>query len=429
MASPLAAYLKSLKTRPVDASIESLAALFRRRQLNDPEQCAIATANLLLHVVAKSKWTSVDHLLHRVHDVGKTLVLARPKELVIGNIVRRVMCLIRTEAEEDRAGNGDDSISELSTLHGDEPQHPSPLDASQPGSAGVSPSPRPPPRLLTLTSTGSFHVPKSMFNMLNDPPSAMASLVGSPFARDSGSSTPMTNTQVANVSALREEVLDGISELKDEIASADDQIKEYAEVQILPGSTVLVYKPNSTVEKFLLFAAKKRKFSVLIAGFNSRKEVDEYKKGGFREQLSKLKVDSVVIAGNVTAHMSRVNTLVLNARGIAPCGAVAVDVGAASIARAAHSACKTVIVLGAVYKLAAQDIPELDSLVDLGGPSSMSKYGGMNGVNITILLTEVILPDLIDIYITNLGPHSRDHLQGIIGDHYKIEDVDITELE
>lgn len=27
------------------------------------------------------------------------------------------------------------------------------------------------------------------------------------------------------------------------------------------------------------------------------------------------------------------------------------------------------------------------------------------------------------------GPHTRDHLQGIIGDHYKIEDVDLTDEE
>lgn len=362
----------------------------------------MATANLLLHVVAKSKWHSVDQLLQRVHDVGKKLVLARPKELVIGNLIRRVMYLIRSEAEEDRAGNNDDSVSEMSNLPGDE-QHLSPRPAAtQPDSATVSAPSRPPPRMMTLTSTGSFHVPKSMFNMLNDSPSAMASLVGSPFGRGSGSSTPMSRAQVANIAALREEVLDGIGELKDEIASADEQIAAYADPQILPGSTVLVYKANSTVEKFLLAAAKKRKFTVLIAGFNSRHEVEAYNKAGFRDQLTKLKIDSIVIAGNATAYISRVNTVLLNARGVSSCGAVVVDAGAASIARAAHSARKTVIALGAVYKLCPQDVPELDSLVDVGGPSSMSKYGALNGVTITILITEVIQPDIIDIYITNL---------------------------
>lgn len=375
-------------------------SLLRRRQINDPEQCAIATANLLLHVVSKSKWTSVDHLLQRVHDVGKKLVLARPKELVIGNLVRRVLYLIRSEAEEDRAGNGDDSVSEMSNLPGDEPQH-HPAFSTPPGSGATSPPPRPPPRLMTLASTGSFHVPKSMFNMLNDSPSALGSLVGSPFGRGSGSSTPMSHTQVANITALREEVLDGIGELKDEIASADEQIAAYAEPQVLPGSTVLIYRPNSTVEKFLLAAAKRRKFTVLI-GMDSPKQAEEFNKSStLREQLKKLNCDSMVLAGSVSAHMSRVNTVVLNARAIAPCGAVVVDAGVTRIARSAHNANKTVIVLGAVYKLCPQDVPDLDTLMDIGGPN-MSRYGDMNGIDIRILLTEYIKPDLIDFYITNL---------------------------
>lgn len=350
--------------------------------------------------MSKSKWTSVDHLLQRVHDVGKKLVLARPKELVIGNLVRRVLYLIRSEAEEDRAGNGDDSVSEMSNLPGDEPQHLS-SGSSPPGSGAVSSSPRPPPRLMTLASTGSFHVPKSMFNMLSDSPSGMGSLMGSPFGRGSGASTPMSHAQVANISALREEVLDGIGELKDEIASADEQIAAYAEPQILPGSTVLIYKPNSTVEKFLLAAAKKRKFTVLI-GMDSPKQAEAYNKSSnFREQLTKLHIDSMVLAGSVSAHMSRVNTVVLNARAIAPCGAVVVDAGVTRIARAANNANRTVIVLGAVYKLCPQDVPDLETLVDIGGPN-MSRYGDMSGIDIRILLTEYIKPDLIDFYVTNL---------------------------
>lgn len=300
------------------------------------------------------------------------------------------MCLIRTEAEEDRAGNADDSVSDMSNLPGDEPQHPkpAPAPAAQPALTAVSLPTRPPPRLMTLTSTGSFHVPKSMFNLLNDSPAAIASLVGSPFSRGSGSgvSTPMTKAQVAYMNALREEVLDGIGELKDEIASADEQIAAYAEAQILSSSTVLVYKPNSTVEKFLLAAAKKRKFSVLLAGFNNRKEVDDYNKTGFRDQLSKLKIESIVLAGNATAHIGRVNTVILNARGMASCGAVVVDAGAASIAKGACYAKRTVIVLGAVYKLCPQDVTDLAGLVDMN----------------SAVLTEVILPSYIDIYITNL---------------------------
>lgn len=41
-------------------------------------------------------------LIERVQSVGRRLVAAQPREMVVGNIVRRVLGLIRDEAEDDR---------------------------------------------------------------------------------------------------------------------------------------------------------------------------------------------------------------------------------------------------------------------------------------------------------------------------------------
>ncbi|PSR98973.1 initiation factor 2 subunit family protein [Coniella lustricola] len=411
--------IPGLKGHSLEASIESLVSLLKRRQISGPEPCAIATAHILLQVVAKSKWSDVDTLLERVQDVGRKLVLARPQELVIGNIVRRVLGLIRDEAEEDRAGNGDDSMSDISMLPGDEMQQSS-------NSAPISPLVRPPTRMPTLTSTGSFHVPQSMFNLLQDLPRFGGSSLGSPFAKNSGTSTPMSHAQVANISALRSEVIEGIEELKDEISSVDEQISSYAEVQIHPGQYVLVHKPNATVEKFLLAAAKRRKFTVLIAGAEIAKYADQVPHAALRKQLIKFGVNSIVIAGNgIMAYMPKVHTVVLNSQAITANGAVIADGGAAIVARAAREYNKTVIVLGAVYKLCPEDEPDLDALVDVGNPQSLTTYDGqMVDVDVEAVASEYIMPELVDLYISNLGPHCRDHLQGIVGDHYKIEDVD-----
>ena len=54
----------------------------------------------------------------RVQQVGKRLVAAAPKEVAIGNIVRRVLGLIREEAEEDREGEDSshgDTMNDLSS--------------------------------------------------------------------------------------------------------------------------------------------------------------------------------------------------------------------------------------------------------------------------------------------------------------------------
>lgn len=338
----------------------------------------------------------MDQLLERVQHVGRKLVLARPQELVIGNVVRRVLGLIRDEAEEDRGGNGDDSMSDISNLPGDEQTH-TPL-----GSA--SPPTRPPPRVGTLTSTGSFHVPQSMFNLLVDSPKYGSNALGSPFQRNSGSSTPISHAQVSNISALRSEVIDGIEEIKDEIGQVDDQIASFAEVQIHPGHFVLVHKPNVTVEKFLLGAAKRRKFTVLIAGGEVSKGADESPYASLRKQLGKFGVTSIVLSGSgVAAYVARINMVILSAQAITANGAVVADGGAAIVARAAREYNKTVLVLGGVFKLCPEDEPDLDALVDSGNPMDLVDYDGqMVEIDVETTTAEYITPDLVDIYVTNL---------------------------
>ncbi len=44
----------------------------------------------------------VTKLIDRVQQIGQRLAEAQPKELAIGNILRRILGLIRDEAEEDR---------------------------------------------------------------------------------------------------------------------------------------------------------------------------------------------------------------------------------------------------------------------------------------------------------------------------------------
>lgn len=312
--------------------------------------------------------------------------------------MRRVLGLIRDEAQEDRAGNGDDSMSEISNLPGDEPQH----EAAK--SPTTSPPARPPPRLLSLASTGSFHIPQSMFNMLSDSPRFGGSMIGSPFGRSSGASTPMSHATVSNISALRSEVINGIDEIKDEITSVDEQIASYAEVQIHPGSCVLAYNPSSTVEKFLLGAAKRRRFTVLLAGVEAPDATEELPYTALRKQLSKFGVKSITIAGSgVMAYMPRVSLVVLGAQAITANGAVIVDAGAAMAARAAREYNATVVVLAGVYKLCPEDEPDLDSLVDVGNPETLAGYDGqMIEVEVEVTSSEYMTADMVDMYITNL---------------------------
>ncbi|TFB07639.1 putative translation initiation factor eIF-2B subunit beta [Trichoderma ghanense] len=416
-------FLKSLKGQPLEASINSLISLLKRRQIKGSEPCAVATAHILLQVVARSKWHDVDSLLANVSRTGRKLVGAQPNELVIGNIVRRVLGLIRDEASEDRGDTADESASDA----------PTPTDIVPPASSqqwttrrldsasSAAPAARPP----IVSSYSSINPPKSLFHLLSTSPPADGDV--SPF-RNSGASTPTWRGNSSQIHALRSEVIDGIEEIKDEISQVDDQIAASAEVQIHPGDLVLVHQPSTTVERFILRAAQKRKFTVLIAVAPPRRHSAESQHATFRKKLSAAGITVVnVMNGGLMAYMSRVNKVIIGARAIVATGGVVADAGAAAITRAAKEQGTAVVVLSGVYKLSPESPFDESSLIEWGDSSTFVSFADgplVCGAEIRTALTELIQPELVDTYITNLGTHSRDHLSSLISDHYKREDAD-----
>ncbi|KAI0108288.1 nagb/rpia/CoA transferase-like protein [Daldinia grandis] len=403
-------FLDTLKSRPVDSSVEFLISLLKRRQIRGSESCAIATAHILLQVVAKDKWSDVDQLIGRIQLVGRRLVTAQPHELVIGNIAKRVLGLIRDEASEDRNDTGSDSPTDRTpTLP--PAIEPIPLSKST--------------RLPSLVALGSFARTQSMFNLLSDPDFVPSP--GSTPMLGSGASTPQGFPQSTNIQALRSEVIDGIEEIMDEIRQVDEQVQAYAEIVIHPGDYILVHQPSRTVQKFLLRAASKRKFTVFLVVDPSATSTDDDPYTSLRKSLSS-SGSTVVNIMNVglMAYMSKVNKVILGARAITKKGGVIVDSGAAVIARAAREQGRTVIVLGGVYKLSPDSRFHHEGLVEWGGPSKYVNFadGEMVGqVRVRNAIAEFIPTDLVNTYITNLGAHSKDHLHGLIADHYKEEDI------
>ncbi|AEO57061.1 hypothetical protein MYCTH_2302808 [Thermothelomyces thermophilus ATCC 42464] len=403
--------IKSFGSRSLEASVESLIFLLKRRQVKGDE-CAKATAHILRQVVAKSRWNDVDQLLFRVQSTGSRLVRAAPLEPVIGNVVRRVLGLIRDEASEER--NADDLVSEaasdiqsLSPSTHPPPQRPAPVPVPVP----VRPSP-------SAISTG-LQVSKSMFNLLS-----VADPGDSPIT---GASTPMSQAQPASLHALRSEVMDGIEEILDEINQADDQIAGFSEIQIHPGDYVLAYQPTRTVERFLVKAASKRKFTVIIAGLEYPDGTAEAPYAALRKKLNAAGVNTINLASNgLMAYIPRVNKVIFSAKAVYQNGGLLVDSGCCIAAQAAHEYLKPVIVLCPVYKFCPEDPSDEVSRGELGNPSSYVSYANgpaVEALDVENTVTDYIPPELVDVYLTNLGPQTRHHLASILADHYKTEDI------
>jgi translation initiation factor eIF-2B subunit beta len=47
----------------------------------------------------------------------------------------------------------------------------------------------------------------------------------------------------------------------------------------------------------------------------------------------------------------------------------------------------------------------------------------VSALDVENTVTDYIPPELIDVYLTNLGPQTRHHLAMILADHYKTEDI------
>ena len=408
----------------------------------------MATAYLLRRVVETYKITDVSGLIERVQHVGQRLLAAQPREMAIGNIVRRVLGVIREEAEEDRDGDTS-GYSDAGT--DSRPQSAGETDSRPPRSSGAvsralsssplrqdaddQPSLEPredgasqrPPLLTAHASYANTHagpVVMSMFSLLSHPRSNVASSTATPGSQSPGSLPPLSNTALANLTAakdLRAEIVEGIQEILEELNQTDDQIAGYSLEHIHSHEIILTHTSSITVQKFLLKAAAKRKFTVIhaeafpndhesthatVIGKAKGESNDELKPESFQKSLTAAGITVILIPDSaVFALMSRVNKVILDTHVVLANGGLVAAAGARLIAKAASMHRTPVIVLSGVYKLSPVYPFDTDSLMENGDPGRIIGYGDgdlVNKVEFENPLFDYIPPELVDLYITNL---------------------------
>ena len=398
--------------------------------------------------------TDIARLIERVQEVGQKLTDAQPKELAVGNIVRRVLGVIRDEAEEDREGEeglyseaegespstpekAEDSSLEQQA-HSAQSSTSSPLRqgaiSSQDSSTynesiqnikyGTSAQQRaltlPQPSFAASTSQPLL---KSMFNLLSHPVSSSSSPSATPGTQTPVGQSSQSMNALAGGSAardLRAEVVEAIEEIIEELNTADDQIAGYALDHVHSNEIILTYTASVTVQKFLLKAAAKRKFTVIHAESypNDHESVHATVTGSLKGNSSGLGPDrfhrSLTTAGitvilipdsAVFALMSRVNKVILGTHAVLANGSLVAAAGSRSVAKAASMHKTPVVVLSAVYKLSPIYPFSNDALIEYGDTSKMFSNEDtdlIERVEVENPLYDYVPSDLIDLYITNL---------------------------
>lgn len=434
----------NLPSWQVERSIEYLIALLRRRQIRGPKQCALATAWLLRKVVSTTRANEPGKLIQRVQEVGKKLVDAAPRELSVGNIVRRVLGAIREE-EENRDG-GSPGSSEVGSI----PPTPAAEMPAPSLSASImyprkEESPLPSrPTLLSQQTGGVERRPPvtSMFSLLSHP--TMRGSAGTSSPVRSGSSTPAGAAQTPSTD-FRAEVLEAITEIVDELEQADEQVAGYALEHILPQETILTYSTSPVVQKFLLKAASKRHFTLIqaesypnhhkqayafVTGNKPSEDDDDLDFESFSKPLTAMGVTVLLVPDSaIFALMPRVNKVVISANAVLNNGSIVAAAGTKPLVIAAKCHRVPVIVLAETYKLSPLFPYDPFDFVDYGDVQKVVEYQdremqlGLQSVRNPV--TDFVEADKVDLFVTNLGSVATAYMYRTIRDQYHDEDIEL----
>ncbi|KAJ1552953.1 GCD complex subunit gcd7, partial [Cladochytrium tenue] len=280
--------------------VNSLAEKLRRRQIVGPLRCSLETAKVLIIVVRGSRWATPDQLIKIVKEKGRQLVEAQPIELSVGNVVRRVLHLIREEV--------------YSLEHADDK------------------------------------------------------------AADTGDAQEWRDT-------LRGNFVDAIKEMIDEYENASSNIAGQALDYIHSNEIIMTLGHSDGVERFLVEAAKLRKFQV-IAGIDTT-----------------LVTDSAIFAV-----MSRVNKVILGTHAVLANGGLVAISGSQVVAAAAKYHSTPVVVLSELYKLSPVypfDVDEFGLQLSPDPVYGFEDGDVMDKVDILNPSFDVVSPNLVNLFVTN----------------------------
>ena len=463
---------KSLKQNDIETSIELLISLLKRRQIKNSRPCAIATAELFLRIVGAERIKDAQKLIDRIRDVGRRVAAAQPREMAVGNVVRRILGVVREVAEdvEDEDENESDLANSQTLTTVDEPQRPqlnsnistfSPLnqgvvlpsamqmrpgssqDTSPPGGGAVDPARR--PQMPTMTSYAGQGPPtSSLLSFLEHPVgkspySTPPSLAHSPKVSPSHKGADATAGE--KKVDIKGEVINGIQDLIEELEVVDTQIAESALDHIHSNEIILTHTSSQTVQKFLSTAARKRKFTVIHAEAypNDHETTHATIVNGARSHdpeaderwkpLTAMGITVILIPDTaVFALMSRINKVILAPHTVLANGSLLAAAGAATIASAARAHHVPVVVLSGVYKLSPVYPFDTHELIEYGDSGKVLPFEDgefMDKVDVFNPVYDWVDAENVDLYITNLGGCAPSFLYRIVADHYRAEDIEL----
>ncbi|KAF7824703.1 Translation initiation factor eIF-2B subunit beta [Senna tora] len=402
----------------VQSLVNDFPDQLRKRKIEGSQATAKQTAELLRSVISQQRVPHTNQagaLIDAVRAVGEQLIAANPVELAVGNIVRRVLHIIREEdlslATDAIAGLGLSAASddEDDVERGDHPV----LSAAAVAAAARS----------TLR-------PPSLQTLLEDIPDSG----GVPQTSSSGGESEGKSRSADKGSRgrkLKHDVIEAVNELIREITDCHEEIAEQAVEHIHHNEVILTLGSSRTVLEFLCAAKeKKRSFRVFVAEGAPR-----YQGHLLAKDLAARGLQTTVITDSaVFAMISRVNMVIVGAHAVMANGGVVAPVGLNMVALAAQRHAVPFVVLAGSHKLCPlyphnpevllNEMRSPSELLDFGEFSdcldSASGNGSLHVVNPTF---DYVPPKLVSLFITDTGGHNPSYMYRLIADYYSADDL------
>ena len=273
----------------IKADLNTIITGLRRKQISGSHQCAKATIEVVRSILSRYNFKSTEQLIRIVRGLGQELTAAAQSEFTIGNLIRRVLFIIREEhvsqikeTSSNSNNNNNNTNSSSSNTGSCDASVASNIKGrsnsvtSATGSMTSQDEDESVGRKLknlsinTNTTTATADGSKNSVAVDNTLMNGIASTNLSSMWRSFNSSSSLENYDMNRfLPGLKSAVISAITELNSEIDNMTP-ICQRAQEYIHSGECILAYGYSKIVEQFLRAAGAKRNFQLIVAEVNNQ---------------------------------------------------------------------------------------------------------------------------------------------------------------
>uniref|UniRef100_H3BG55 Translation initiation factor eIF2B subunit beta n=1 Tax=Latimeria chalumnae TaxID=7897 RepID=H3BG55_LATCH len=386
-----------------------LSELKRGRSQRGSGETARETVALLRKITSQARWANAGELMEIIRKEGHRMTAAQPSETTVGNMVLRVLKIIREEYGSSPSAQGCPTQHNITICildpNGRIQQQIQSKQKEVSTWVGQSKCTRPEVEHAKLRGRSEESVQQESLHKL---------LTSGELSEDFKTVFP----------PLKANVIEAINELLIELEGTTDNIAMQALEHIHSNEVIMTIGRSRTVEAFLKNANYKRKFHVIVA------ECAPFCQGHeMAVSLSKSKIETTVITdAAIFAVMSRVNKVIIGTQTILANGGLRAVTGTHTLALAAKHHSTPVIVCAPMFKLSPQFPNEEDTFHKFVSPQEVLPFTEgeiLSKVNAHCLVFDYVPPELITLFITNIGGNAPSYTYRLMSELYHPDDYEL----